>query len=55
MGQKLSLDVERVAILFVQKRPDKGLGNSSINDNGTRENRKELSEEISAGTFTNSP
>lgn len=56
MGQKkLSLDAERVAVLLVQKRPDKGLGESSPYDNGTGEDRKELSEEISAGTFTNSP
>lgn len=46
MGQKkLSLDTERVATLFIQKRPDKGLGESRPNDNGTEEDRKELSEE----------
>lgn len=56
MGQKkLSLDVERVAVLLFWKRPDKGLGESSPHDNGTGEDRKELSAEISAGTFTNSP
>ena len=55
VDEELSLNAERMATLFLKKRPDKDLGTSIHNCNGIGEDRKDLSEEKSSGTFTNSP